>query len=154
MESCFLQYTSGLCWYTFSLSINYIYFFASKVKSENFLWFNCSDPNSQVNKRNWQLMAVTTSCTFPSNTRVQKYIQCHLRKCSLDAASEEGRYARFCHKVKYTVIFVFVWYFWEALEYLVLSYNALYEYCIYDFFSYIYTLCLEWERNLSDFLVL
>ncbi|XP_076097464.1 myosin-VIIa-like isoform X5 [Mytilus galloprovincialis] len=56
------------------------------------------DPNSQVNKRNWQLMAVTTSCTFPSNTRVQKYIQCHLRKCSLDAASEEGRYARFCHK--------------------------------------------------------
>lgn len=98
-------------------TINKLYLFVCfKVKSKNFLWFNCSDPNSQVNKRNWQLMAVTTSCTFPSNTRVQKYIQCHLRKCSLDAASEEGRYARFCHKVQYIVIFVFVWYFGEALK--------------------------------------
>ncbi|XP_060082957.1 myosin-I heavy chain-like [Ylistrum balloti] len=55
-------------------------------------------PNSQVNRRNWQLMAVTVSTVFPTNNRVQKYVQCHLRKCSLDSTTDEGRFARFCHK--------------------------------------------------------
>ncbi|XP_052271099.1 unconventional myosin-VIIb-like isoform X2 [Dreissena polymorpha] len=56
------------------------------------------EPNSNVNKRNWQLMCVATSCVVPSNSRVMKYLNCHLRKCSLDTTTEEGKYARFCNK--------------------------------------------------------
>lgn len=56
------------------------------------------DPNSLVNKKNWQLMAVACSCLTPTHSRLQKYLLCHLRKCSLDSTSEEGRFARFCHK--------------------------------------------------------
>nr|XP_022328923.1 unconventional myosin-VIIb-like isoform X7 [Crassostrea virginica] len=56
------------------------------------------DPNSVVNKKNWQLMAVACSSLTPTNSRLQKYLLCHLRKCSLDSTSEEGRFARFCHK--------------------------------------------------------
>ncbi|CAG5127788.1 unnamed protein product, partial [Candidula unifasciata] len=56
------------------------------------------DPNSTVNGRSWQLMAVTASTLSPANTRVQKYVICHLKKCSLDAATEEGKFARFSLK--------------------------------------------------------
>ncbi|XP_056022495.1 myosin-I heavy chain-like isoform X9 [Ostrea edulis] len=56
------------------------------------------DPNSLVNKKNWQLMAVACSSLTPTHSRLQKYLLCHLRKCSLDSTSEEGRFARFCHK--------------------------------------------------------
>ncbi|KAL3874589.1 hypothetical protein ACJMK2_037577 [Sinanodonta woodiana] len=56
------------------------------------------EPNSQVNKRNWQLMAVATTNIMPPNTRVLRYLQCHLKKCSLDTSTEEGKFARFCNK--------------------------------------------------------
>ncbi|XP_045181128.2 myosin-I heavy chain-like isoform X2 [Mercenaria mercenaria] len=56
------------------------------------------DPNSNVNRRNWQLMCVATSCVVPSNSRVMKYLNCHLKKCSLDTTTEEGKFARFCNK--------------------------------------------------------
>jgi len=65
-----------------------------------------SDPNSIINKRNWQLMAVATSCVVPSNSRVMKYLNCHLRKCSLDTTTEEGKYARYCNKVSRNVGFM------------------------------------------------
>lgn len=61
-----------------------------------------ADPNSQVNRRNWQMMAVLCSTVFPNNNRVQKYVQCHLRKCSLDMTTDEGKYARYCYKVRIT----------------------------------------------------
>ncbi|ESO93643.1 hypothetical protein LOTGIDRAFT_119149, partial [Lottia gigantea] len=56
------------------------------------------DPNSYVNKRSWQLMAVTTNILPPPNTRVQKYLQVHLKKCSMDSTTEEGKYARYSYK--------------------------------------------------------
>ncbi|KAK0050723.1 unconventional myosin-X [Biomphalaria pfeifferi] len=56
------------------------------------------DPNSTVNCRSWQLMAVTTSTLAPANMRVHKYVQCHLKKCSMDTTTEEGKYARFSLK--------------------------------------------------------
>lgn len=44
-------------------------------------------------------MAVTASTLAPANTRVQKYVSCHLKKCSMDTATEEGKFARFSLKV-------------------------------------------------------
>ncbi|XP_059160288.1 unconventional myosin heavy chain 6-like isoform X2 [Physella acuta] len=56
------------------------------------------DPNSSVNCRSWQVMAVTSSTLAPANMRVQKYVQCHLKKCAMDTTSEEGKFARFALK--------------------------------------------------------
>ncbi|KAH9515344.1 hypothetical protein Btru_014195 [Bulinus truncatus] len=56
------------------------------------------DPNSTVNCRSWQLMAVTASTLAPANMRVHKYVQCHLKKCSMDTTTEEGKFARFSLK--------------------------------------------------------
>lgn len=63
-----------------------------------YCYFN-PDPNSSVNCRSWQLMAITASTLSPANTRVQKYVLCHLKKCSLDTTTEEGKFARFSLKV-------------------------------------------------------
>ncbi|CAL1545802.1 unnamed protein product [Lymnaea stagnalis] len=57
-----------------------------------------TDPNSTVNCRSWQLMCVTASTLSPANMRVHKYVQCHLKKCSMDTTTEEGKYARFALK--------------------------------------------------------
>ena len=59
-----------------------------------------------MNKRNWQLMCVATSCVTPSNSRVAKYLTSHLRKCSLDTTTEEGKFARYCNKVQIRFVLI------------------------------------------------
>ena len=66
-----------------------------KVKTE----LSVSDPNSVVNRRSWQLLAVMCATLPPINSRIYKYVQVHLKKCAMDTTTEEGKFARFCLKV-------------------------------------------------------
>jgi hypothetical protein len=56
------------------------------------------DPNSKANIKHWQLLALATSITYPTDRRVLSYLHAHLRKCSLDSVTEEGIFASFCLK--------------------------------------------------------
>lgn len=56
------------------------------------------DPNSEINKRHWQLLALACSVTYPSNNKILSYLYAHLRRCSLDQITDEGQYAMFTLK--------------------------------------------------------
>ena len=56
------------------------------------------DPNSKVNVKHWQLLALASSITFPTDRRILSYLYAHLRKCSIDSAGEEKLFASFCLK--------------------------------------------------------
>lgn len=53
------------------------------------------EPNSRVNIRHWQLLALACSLTQPSDRRVLAYLHAHLRRCALDQVTREGQYAQF-----------------------------------------------------------
>ncbi|KAH8275039.1 hypothetical protein KR018_000045, partial [Drosophila ironensis] len=53
------------------------------------------DANSRINLKNWALLCVLCSVILPSMKYIRKYVVAHLKRCSSDYMSEEGKYARF-----------------------------------------------------------
>lgn len=82
----------------------YVWEKREREKYFNFHVFNAkpyfpTEPNSNVNRRNWQILSILTSTLCPNNIVIQKYLQVHLRKCCMDTSTDEGKFARFAYKV-------------------------------------------------------
>lgn len=56
------------------------------------------DPNSSINKSNWTMLALILGVVVPSNKSLLQYLTAHLRRCGLDASTEEGKFAQFCQQ--------------------------------------------------------
>ena len=55
--------------------------------------------NSRVNLRHWALLTLLCSIALPQDKAIRKYLISHLKLCSADATSEEGKFSRFAEKV-------------------------------------------------------
>ncbi|XP_017776835.1 PREDICTED: myosin-I heavy chain isoform X2 [Nicrophorus vespilloides] len=56
------------------------------------------DPNSRVNLRHWALLSLACSVVLPPHKAVRRYLIAHLKRCSSDYVTEEGKFARFAEK--------------------------------------------------------
>ncbi|KAF7991609.1 hypothetical protein HCN44_008980 [Aphidius gifuensis] len=59
------------------------------------------DPNSRVNLRHWALLSLACSVILPPQKPIRKYLMSHLKRCSSDYVTEEGKYSRFAEKCLY-----------------------------------------------------
>lgn len=55
----------------------------------------------RVNLRHWALLSLSCSVILPPQKNVRKYLINHLKRCSSDYITEEGKYARFAEKVSF-----------------------------------------------------
>ena len=60
------------------------------------LFHSLSDPNGRINIQNWRFLSLVCNVVVPRNRAILSYLQAHLRRCSLDAHTEEGKFAQFC----------------------------------------------------------
>ncbi|EGD81471.1 myosin-X [Salpingoeca rosetta] len=56
------------------------------------------DPNSQINRQNWSMLALLLGVVVPRHRELLQYLSAHLRRCGLDGSTEEGKYAQFCQQ--------------------------------------------------------
>ncbi|XP_046440084.1 myosin-I heavy chain-like isoform X4 [Daphnia pulex] len=59
------------------------------------------EANSRVNLRHWALLTLMCSIALPHDKIIRKYLIAHLKLCSADVTSEEGKFARFAEKCLY-----------------------------------------------------
>ena len=57
------------------------------------------DPNGRINIQNWRFLCLLAGVVVPRNRVIVSYLQAHLRRCGVDAHTEEGRFAQFAMQV-------------------------------------------------------
>lgn len=63
------------------------------------------EANSRVNVRHWALLTLLCSIALPQDKLIRKYLMAHLKLCSSDPVSEEGKFAQFAEKVSRSLPF-------------------------------------------------
>eukprot|EP00039_Didymoeca_costata_P024022 m.9005 g.9005 ORF g.9005 m.9005 type:complete len:2048 (+) comp3994_c0_seq1:287-6430(+) len=56
------------------------------------------DPNGRINVQNWRFLALILGVVVPRNKSLLNLIHAHLRLCSADPNTEEGKFAQFCRQ--------------------------------------------------------
>lgn len=54
------------------------------------------DPNGRINVQNWRFLALILGVVVPRHRGLLNLLQAHLRVCSADPNTEEGKFAQFC----------------------------------------------------------
>lgn len=57
------------------------------------------DPNGRINIQNWRFVSLICGVVVPRNRVILSYLQTHLRRCGIEAHTEEGKYAQFALQV-------------------------------------------------------
>lgn len=58
------------------------------------------EPNGRINIQNWRFMCLICGVVVPRNRVILNYLQTHLRRCGIEAHTEEGKYAQFALQVR------------------------------------------------------
>lgn len=58
------------------------------------------EPNGRINIQNWRFMCLVCGVVVPRNRVILNYLQTHLRRCGIEAHTEEGKYAQFALQVR------------------------------------------------------
>ena len=54
------------------------------------------DPNGRINVSNWRFLSLILGVVVPRNKVILAYIHAHLKRCSLESHTEEGKFAQYC----------------------------------------------------------
>ena len=54
------------------------------------------DPNGRINVSNWRFMSLILGVVVPRNKVILAYLHAHLKRCSLESHTEEGKFAQYC----------------------------------------------------------
>ena len=64
------------------------------------------EPNGRINIQNWRLMCLVCGVVVPRNRVILSYLQAHLRRCGIEAHTEEGKFGQFALQVSMCVCVV------------------------------------------------
>ena len=57
------------------------------------------EPNGRINIQNWRFMCLICGVVVPRNRVILNYLQTHLKRCGIEAHTEEGKFAQFALQV-------------------------------------------------------
>ena len=78
----------------------YIYILCIHNSVVSYYIITSIDPNGRINIQNWRFMSLVCGVVVPRNKVIMNYLLAHLRRCSLDPHTDEGKFAQFAMQVR------------------------------------------------------